>query len=80
MAGCTVVLLEKLISMEFLLGYCRIISAKPFVETRIRSDQSAFELLYRICNVCLGDSIRINLQELPAELPVSLELCDDVIE
>ena len=72
MAGSTVVLFEKFITRKFISSNGRIISTKPFVETRIRSYECKFELLDSISDVCLVETIRIYLCKLPCKLLVSL--------
>ena len=80
MTGCAVIFLEKFISGKFFCCQSLIISAKPFVETGIRSDESTFELFYGIRDIRFCKSVRINLIELCRKFPVLLKLCNDLVK
>ena len=75
-----VILLEKFISLELLCCKSRIITIEPLVESRTRSYESALELLDRISNVLLCQTIRIYCSESSSKLIVSLKLLNDLVE
>ena len=79
-ACCAVILFEEFITGKFLCCDRLVVAKKPLVEACIRSNESALELLDRVCDVSLGKTVRIYCSESTCKVLVSLELCDDVLE
>ena len=63
-ASCAAILLEELIAMKLLSCESCIIATQPLVELRVRCYKCALELLNSICDVCLGEAIRIYCSKL----------------
>ena len=80
MACGTIILLEEFISLQFIFCNCRIITAEPHVESRVRCDKCALELLDRIRDVVLRDTVRIDGIESLCHGLVSLKLGDDMVK
>ena len=80
MTCSTVILLEELITGKSFICNGRIISEKPLIKCRVRSDECTLEMFDGICDIRLGDSVWIYSLECLCELPVGIQFRNDLVE
>ena len=80
MARCAIVLLEEFIAAQLLLGQSRVVALQPLIESRVGRYQRTLELLDRVGDVGLVQTIGIDSLECSREGAILFELCHDLVE